>query len=149
MRRYWYIGILVAIVAALAAVVARLQGAASIPPRPGELPVTAIWIPAPPAPLDFSPRGHWLACWLDAARTVDRCKLTDYKGNPSFEADYSPLAGPGPVPKARLQLRSVSSTMELWTKVDKDVFLIVHLEDGTVLVPAENLSQLRQSYTSK
>jgi hypothetical protein len=39
--------------------------------------------------------------------------------------------------------------MELWTKVDKDVFLIIHLQDGTVLVPTENPSQLRERYTSK
>jgi hypothetical protein len=157
MRRYLYIGIgiVIAIVAALGAIVARIQWANSVPSRPKTLPATAIWIPAPPAPLDFSPRGYWLACWLDVARNVNRCELTGYKGkdvtyfkgDPGFEPeDYSPVTGPNPVPEARLHLQTVSSTMELWTKVGKDVFLIVHLQDGTVLVPTEDLAQLRQRY---
>jgi len=151
MRRYLYIGIgiVIVFVAALGGIVLRIQWANSIPSRPKTLPATAIWISAPPAPLDFSPRGYWLACWLDAARNVDRCELTDYKGHPGFEADYSPLAGPNPVPEIRLHLQTVSSTMGLWTKVDKDVFLIVHLQDGTVLVPTEYLAQLRKSYAPK
>ena len=151
MRRFWYIWIIVGIIAALGAIAARLQWASSAPSRPKKLPATAIWVPAPPAPLDFSPRGYWLACWLDGNRNVNRCELTDYKGRLRLhsEADYSPLIGPNPVPEARLQLQPVSSTGELWTLVDKDVFLIVHLQDGTVLVPTENLAQLRQSYASK
>jgi hypothetical protein len=149
MRRYWYIGVVVVILAIVGGGVARIQWANSIPSRPKDLPATAIWVPAPSAPLDFSPRGYWLACWLDTARNVDRCELTDYKGHPSFEADYSPLAGPNTVPQTRLHLQTVSSTMGLWTKVDKEVFLIVYLQDGTVLVPTENLSQLRQRYASK
>ncbi len=151
MRRRWYIGIgiVIAIVAVLGAIAARLQWAASVPSRPKDLPATAIWIPAPPAPLDFSPRGYWLACWLDAARNVDRCELTDYKGHPNSEADYSPVVGPNPVPEARIHLKSVNSTTELWTNVDGDVFLIVYLQDGTVLVPTENLAQLRERYASK
>jgi hypothetical protein len=149
MRRYWYIGIVVAILAALGAVVGRIQWAASVPSRPKELPPTAIWIPAPPAPLDFSPRGYWLACWLDAARNVNRCKLTDYKGNPKFEADYSPTAGLDPVPEARLHLKSVSSTTELWVPVGQEMVPVARLEDGTVLVPAQDLPQLRERYASK
>jgi hypothetical protein len=96
-----------------------------------------------------------LACWLDAARDVDQCELTDYKGkevtyfkgDPDFEAtDYSPVTGPNPVPEARLHLQAVSSTMELWTNVDKNVFLIIHLQDGTVLVPTQYLTQLRAHF---
>src|ERR1700691_3001322 len=111
MRRYWYIWILVAIIAVLGAVIARIQWANSVPSRPKNLPVAAIWVPAPSAPLDFSPRGYWLACWLDAARNVDRCKLTDYDGtNPKLEADYSPVSGPNPVPETRLHLKPLEST---------------------------------------
>ncbi len=144
-RRYWYIWLVVAIVAVLGAVVARLQWAASVPSRPKKLPPMAVWIPAPPAPLDFSPRGYWLACWLDGTRNVNRCELTDYKGNPSFEADYSPVTGPNPVPEDRLHLRPASSE-ELWAPAGQELVPIAHLQDGTVLVPTENLPQLRQRF---
>lgn len=158
MRRYLYlgIGIVLAIVAALGAIVARIRWANSVPSRPKTLPATAIWIPAPPAPLDFSPRGYWLACWFDGARNVDRCKLTDYngkesaynKGNPSFEAeDYSPVTGPNPVPEARLHLRSMTSE-ELWAVAGQELVPIARLQDGTVLVPTRNLAELRRLYFS-
>jgi hypothetical protein len=135
------------ILAMVVAVVARLQWAVSTPSRPKELPATATWIPAPSTPLNFSPRGYWLACWLDATRNVNRCKLTDYKGNPEFEADYSPVTGPDPVPDDRLHLKPVSSTVELFTPVEQELVPIARLQDGTVLVPAQDLSQLRQRYT--
>jgi hypothetical protein len=145
MRRYLYIGvgIVLVVVAALGAVISRIQWANSIPSRPKKLSATAtaVWVPAPPAPLDFSPRGYWLVCWLDGARNVDRCELTDYMGdNPSFVADYSPLAGQNPVPENRLHLRSVSSE-ELWAVAGQEMFPIAHLQDGTVLVPTEDLGK--------
>ena len=150
MRRYWYIWILVAIIAVPGAVIARLQWANSVPALPKSLPATAIWVPAPPAPLDFSPRGYWLACWLDATRNVNRCKVTDYKGrNPTFEADYSPLAGPSPVPETRLHLKPLESTTELFVTVGEEMPPIAQLEDGTVLVPTKDVSQFRKRYASK
>lgn len=150
MRRYWYIGIgiVIAVLAVLGAIAARLQWANSVPARPKNLPVTAIWVPAPPAPLDFSPRGYWLACWLDTTRNVDRCEVTDYKGNPSYEADYSPIVGTNPVPEARLHLKPLSSTMDLWQAAGQDTVPIAQLQDGTVLVPTKNLPQLRKYYAS-
>jgi hypothetical protein len=150
MRRYRYIWIFVAIIAVLGAVAVRLQRAASVPSRPKSLPATAIWVPAPPAPLDFSPRGYWLACWFDATRNVNRCKLTDYKGrNPTFEADYSPVTGTNPVPEVRLHLKPLKSTTELFVTVGEEMPPIAQLEDGTVLVPTKNLSQFRERYASK
>jgi hypothetical protein len=150
MRRYWYIGTVVAIVAVLGAVAARLQWAASVPSRPKNLPATAIWVPVPLTPLQFSPDGYWLACWLDAARNVDRCELTDYKGrNPEFEADYSPVTGPNPVPEARLHLKPLESTFQLFAPAGQDEVPIARLEDGTVLVPTRDVSQLRERYASK
>ncbi len=150
MRRYWFIWILVAIVAALGAVIARVQWATSVPARPKNFPAAAIWVPAPPAPLDLSHRGYWLACWLDTTRNMDRCKLTDYKGrNPTFDADYSPVAGPDPVPEARLHLKPLKSTTELFVTVGEEMPPVAQLEDGTVLVPTEDLSQFRERDNTK
>lgn len=148
MKRYWYIWIVIAILAVLATVVGRILWANSVPSRPKTLPVTAIWIPAPPAPLDFSPRGYWLACLLDTTRNVNLCELTDYKGNPSFEADYSPVVGHNPVSEDRLQLRPMSSE-DLWVSAGQKLVPIAHLQDGTVLVPTEDLPLLRERYASK
>jgi hypothetical protein len=158
MDRYWYIWVLITFIAVPGAVVARIQWANSVPSRPKTLPATAIWIPAPPAPLDFSPRGYWLACWLDGTRNVDRCELTDYKGkevtyfkgDPGFEPeDYSPVTGSNPVPEARLHLKPLSSTTELWEAVGRETVPIAQLQDGTVLVPTQDLPQLREHYESK
>ncbi len=159
MRRstYRYIGIPIAIVAVLGAVAARLQWASSVPSRPKTLPATATatWVPVPPTPLEFSPNGYWLACWLDPTRDADRCELTDYKGkevtyfkgDPGFEAtDYSPVTGPNPVPEARLHLLPVSSTFELFVVVGAEMAPIARLQDGTVLVPTQYLSQLRAHF---
>jgi hypothetical protein len=80
---------------------------------------------------------------------MDRCELTDYKGHSNFEADYLPAAGPNPVPEARLHLKPLSSTTELWVPVGQETVPVAHLEDGTVLVPAQDLPQLRERYASK
>ena len=152
MKRYLYVGtaIAIAVVAVLGAMAARLQWAASTPSRPKKLPAAAVWIWAPSAPLDFSPRGYWLACWVDAARNVDRCKLTDYKGNnPIYEADYSPVTGPNPVPETRLHLKPLECTTDLFVVVGEDFFPIARLEDGTVLVPTQDLGQSRERYAPR
>lgn len=149
MHRSWYAWVAIAIFAVLGAAAVRLQWAYSTPKRPRLLPATAIWVPAPLAPLDFSPRGSWFACWFDAARNVDRCKLTDYKGRASFEADYSPVIGVDPVPEGDLRLKPVNSTMDLWTTAGDETVPIAHLQDGTVLVPTQDLALWRQRYTSR
>jgi hypothetical protein len=148
MHRFWYIGVVVVILAILGAGVARVQWASSTPSRPKKMPATAIWVPAPPAPLDFAPRGYWLACWLDAVRNVDRCELTDYKGHSAFQADYSPVIGLSPVPENLLDLKPTDST-GLWAAVNEELVPIAHLQNGAVLVPTKNLSELRQRFAPK
>jgi hypothetical protein len=115
------------------------------PFRPKELPKAAIWIPAPPAPLDFSPRGDWLACWIDQDRNVDHCKLTNYKGKQEFDADYSPTIGSNPVPENHLYLKSMESE-DLWAVVGQVLVPIARLRDGTIMVPTQYLPELRTRY---
>ncbi len=115
------------------------------PSRPRGLPETAIWIPAPPAPLDFTPRGYWLACWFEHDRDVDHCKLTDYTGKQEFDADYSPTLGSNPVAENRLYLKKMESE-DLWAAVGKDIVPIARLRDDTILVPTRNLAELRARY---
>jgi hypothetical protein len=124
-----------------------LLSAASDPQRPKNVPKNAKWIPGPPAPLDLSPRGVWLACWVDQSRNVNRCKVTDYKGNTQFDEAYVAVSGRGPVSNDRLHVKPIT-TMELWTWVKKDHrdVPIVRLEDGTILVPARDIDDLRARY---
>jgi hypothetical protein len=137
--------IILAVVAlALVAIVLRVWWASSTPSRPKSLPVTSTWYPVPPTPLNFSPDGYWLACWVDHTRNVNRCKLTDYKGrNSEFETDYSPLGGSGPVPEDQLRLIS-GYTTDLFAAAGHDFVPIARLKDGTILVPTHDLAEFRQ-----
>jgi hypothetical protein len=149
MRRYWYIGVVVVILAIVGGGVARIQWANSIPSRPKDLPVAAVWVPAPPAPLDFSPRGYWLACWLNKSQNQDYCKVTDYKGTSDFEGDFSPVAGSNPIPDNDLHLKKVETgSLWAWSEQDQRTVPVVHLDDGTILVPMRNLAELRHLYFS-
>jgi hypothetical protein len=88
-------------------------------------------LPSPPAPLDLSPRGYWLARWLDRTRNVDRCELTDYSGNPKVAEDYSPVLGTNPVPEELLRLKDIRST-DLWAVAGQDLVPVARLRNGTV-----------------
>jgi len=127
-----------------------LSGAPVSPPRPKSMPLNAIWMPGPNAPLDRTPRGVWLACWLNQAKSINRCKVADYKGSVQFEEDFLPVAGVAPVPSELLRPQPVG-TMELWTWVEKDKrdVPVVRLENGTILVPARDLEVLRGRYSQK
>lgn len=134
--------VLAAIAVGLIGLVARIQWAKSIPSRPESLPLNAVWAPAPPAPLDLIPRGYWLGCWLDTSRNVDRCILTDYRGNVEFVGDYSPLTGPAPVPESRLHI-APQDWPGLWEPTHDDLVPVARLQDGTVLVPTKYLSEMK------
>jgi hypothetical protein len=132
---------------ALGATMLRLHWAASAPSRPNGMPENAIWVPAPLSPLDLSRRGVWLGCRLDRSKNVNRCKLTDYAGSTELDEDFLPVTGAAAVGADRLHLKKVG-TMELWTWSERDhrSVPIVHLEDGTILVPSRNLTELRARY---
>jgi hypothetical protein len=139
----------VAIVLAVifSAVVVRLHWASTTPSRLKGMPRNAIWVPAPPAPLDLFPRGVWLGCWLDRERNVNRCKVTDYAGSSIFDEDFSPVIGPVPIAEEQLQLKEVG-TMELWAYPEKDRrgVPIVRLKNGSILVPSRDVAELRARF---
>ena len=148
MDRYWYIWVLITIIAVLGALAARLQWAGSTPARPKTLPATAIWVRTPPTPLEFSPQGDWLACWLNKARNSDYCRVTDYRGKLEFEGDFSPISGLNPVPDSDLRLKNGTGDLWAWSDQDKRSVPVAYLQDGTILVPTRNLAELRRLYFS-
>jgi len=123
---------------------------AAAPPRPKSMPPNAIWVPGPNAPLDRTPRGVWVGCWLDRVKNVNHCRVTDHGGRVEFDEDFVPVVGSGPVKEELLRLRSIG-TMELWTWVEEDSrdVPVVRLVDGTILVPARDAEALRGRYAEK
>ncbi len=75
--------------------------------------------------------------------------VTNYKGERQFDADYSAVVGPNPVPKDQLHLLPLHSTTDLWAVVGQELVPIARLEDGTVLVPTRNVTELRPRYAPK
>jgi hypothetical protein len=120
----------------------RLWWASATPKRPKNLPINATWVPGPNEGFALSKRGVWIGCWVDGEQ--NRCLVTDYNGAPEYEGQFLPFSGIGPVSEGRLHLRS-RNTMELWAWLDngnKSV-PVVHLDDGTVLLPVEGYQELK------
>lgn len=138
------LGVVLGVIACLGV---RLLWAAHTPPKPKDMPATSIWVPGPNAPLDPSPRGVWVGCWLDKTRNVDHCKVANYKGHAEFDEDFASVADGPVIPDSELQLKQVG-TMELWTWVEghKREVPVIRLQNGTVLVPTRDAAALRNRY---
>lgn len=72
------------------------------PRRPSGLSPNALHFEPSNVPFTLHQTGYWLDCWLDEHADVDRCKLTDVKGNALFEDVFLPCEGQSPVPKSDL-----------------------------------------------
>lgn len=129
---------------------ARLHWAHAVPSRPNGMPPSAVWVPGPKAPLDLTPRGVWVACWLGTNPNADRCELTDYTGEVEYAADYSAVDGEGePVSIRHLQLVAPRDTGDLYRVVGQDFVPVVRLEDGAILVPSRDVDQFRNDRRRK
>lgn len=103
--------------------------------RPKDMPANSIWIDAPPVPFGWY-RGWWLGCWVDTDQQTNRCRLYDGNLRPAvvYEGKYVPCDGKSPVPQAELKLKAPADSTEMWLFPG----IVVFLEDGRLLVPAEN-----------
>ncbi len=108
------------------------------PFRLSAMPRNSIWVPGPSSYFDLEPSGDWLGCWPDEGRNTNRCRAADYLGNTTFEGDFVPLGGGGPVGEDRLQLHESANTSEqwIWGQREEHTVPFVRLKDGTTLVPA-------------
>jgi len=141
----------VVLIAALGLFFARIWWASQTPIRPTNIPATSIWIPAPAAPFDLSPRGWWMGCRLDAHQSSNRCYLADRQGRIEFDDEYRPLTGSSPVPEAELTLSVAKYKREhLWTASNqlRREIPIARLANGQVLVPIEALDEFRNRAAS-
>jgi hypothetical protein len=121
---------------------------ASLPPtRPKDMPPDSVWIEAPVAPFDFSPRGYWLGCWLDTLRNLNRCCVTDWRGHVEFQDEYKALSGSEPVPQTDLRLRLVDTAqLSTWSDSYQAMVPIALLTDGQILVPTKAYDELRRRF---
>jgi hypothetical protein len=117
---------------------------AAHPSLPENMPRTSMWVPGPVIPWDLSPRGFWLGCWIDKARGTVHCRTTDFRGGISFEDDYLPANRNTPVSADMLRLAAVREMDWHWVDKEANAVPIVHLQDGTILVPARDFEEVRE-----
>lgn len=118
---------------------------AAHPSLPEDMPPTSIWVPAPVIPWELSPRGWWLGCWIDRERGTAHCRTTDFIGGIKFEDDYLPANRNTPVNADMLRVVPFHGEMDWeWVQQEGDVVPIVHLQNGTILVPARDFEELRE-----
>jgi len=143
-----YIAALLILVAM--AVCLRLWWATLTPKVPNHWPPGSVWVAAPPAPLDWSPRGDFAGCWSDDQQKVNRCQFANYKGTIWYQGDYIDCDSHVLVAEDRLAIKSQADW--IWVKSERQELPRVHLLDGTMLIPfsaceahksRENLLQMR------
>ena len=133
MRTLKIIGIIFAVfVLSLIGVVARFWWATLTPEVPKHWPQGSVWVEALPAPLDWSPRGQFVGCWLDSQRNEDRCQFANYQGKISHVGDYTACDDRSPLSDWQLNVHPADYTKE---GGDQSLEDRVILQDGTILIP--------------
>jgi hypothetical protein len=113
----------------------------SIPPqRPSTVAPNAVFIFAPAKGfiLPLPKKGDWLNCWLDREHNGNRCRMSDTDGRVEYEGVFAPSEGSGPLPDGDLQIDAQGTgTRMQWVLFRERIIPIIHLRDGTILIPAE------------
>ncbi|NYF89501.1 hypothetical protein HDF08_001568 [Edaphobacter lichenicola] len=114
----------------------------STPSHPKNLPTNAVWLRPPTVVFDFTRRGNWVGCSVESQN--NRCVVTDARGNVEYDDLFLPIEGIGPVRKERL-IYSVRNSGCLWVYLNlgKKNVPVIHLQDGTVLLPLEGYNELK------
>jgi hypothetical protein len=115
------------------------------PRRPSALSDSAIHFEGATVPFVFHETGYWLDCWFDEHVNVDRCKLTDVKGNALFEDAFRPCDGLPPVPKGDLVF-DTRRTGNTWTgSYEKGIKVpVIYLMNGQILLPNSIYEEARK-----
>ncbi len=126
----------------VAIIVARFWWATLTPSVPKHWPPGSVWIQAPPAPLDWSPRGQFVGCWLDNRTNTDKCEFANYRGKISRVGKYTTCDDRAPLPDSQLGIRAADYTKGTFDESTVDG---VKLQDGTVLIPVSACNARRNS----
>lgn len=133
MRMLKIVGLILAVLAlCITALIARFWWATLTPRVPEHWPSGSVWVEAPPAPFDWSPRGEFVGCWLDSQRNVDRCQFANYRGKISHVGDYTACNDQPPLSDSQLRIRVADYTKGTF---DESTANVVKLQLGTILIP--------------
>jgi hypothetical protein len=120
----------------------------NIPPkRPRTVPPDSVFLFGLPvgAPFPIAKRGDWLNCWLDGAQNVNRCRVANVDGTFEFEGPFLRFEGVGPVSQNALQIDiKATDNKQEWIFFRGELVPLVHLRDGTILIPAEDYEAGKQ-----
>jgi hypothetical protein len=120
----------------------RFWWATLTPSIPKNWPQGSMWIEAPPAPFDWSPRGDFVGCWLDSQRNVDRCQFADYKGKVSHVGEYTTCDERSPISNQELNIRAADYSKGTF---DESTVYGVRLQNGKILIPVSACEARRNS----
>jgi hypothetical protein len=114
------------------------------PRRPHTVPSNALYVLPNNLPFRLHKTGYWLECWFDQHESVDRCKLSDEKGNGTFEDVFLPCVGETPLPQRELVFGW--RTGDTWAESpDKRINVpVVYLDDGQILLSRSLYAEAKQ-----
>lgn len=101
----------------------------------------AIWIDAPAVSFGFY-HGWWEGCWLESDERTNHCRLYGPGLTPPvvYDGRFLPCDSQQAVPASDLKLRPPNESSDMWLFPG----FVVFLENGRILVPAEQISDCRQ-----
>jgi hypothetical protein len=117
------------------------------PRRPAGLSTNALYMERGIVPFKLSSTpGDWLDCWFDKHERLDRCRLTDERGNLEFEDVFLPYEGQSPLPQEDLVLDR-RATGHVWTgSYEKGLrYPLIHLANGQILLPRSDYEKAKQT----
>jgi hypothetical protein len=110
-----------------------------VPARPAEVASDAVFLWAPHVGLPAPRRGQWLSCRREAA-TLYRCTLTQISGRVEYVGEFVPYPRSGPVAGIESAIDAEKSReQEIW--IGDALVPLVHLTNGTVLIPASKYQE--------
>jgi hypothetical protein len=106
------------------------------PQRPNNMSPNALYMETGVVPFKLRPiPGHWIDCWFDDVEKVDRCKLTDEKGNVKYEDVFLPLQGGPAIPEESLRFRRTTGSEWVLTRDERVSLPVIYLANGQILLP--------------
>ena len=127
------------LIAGLAAIFSRIWWAGATPSKPEWLPESSVWVSGPHTPLEMDRVGEWVGC-TPRSEKVAECWFTDYKGSVTFQGQFARLDR-RPIGLFQIQQGDMSNFRSVARK-HGEVIRIVRLEEGGIMAPISNVSNL-------
>jgi hypothetical protein len=105
----------------------------------------AVYVLPSNSPRSLFETGYWLECWFDQRENVDRCKLSDDKGNGVFEDIFVTCGSQATVPQSELVIQP--ETGRRWIQ-SHDVRIVnvpvPYVRYGQILFPRSLYAEAKQ-----